>query len=325
MNGRMNRGMNGGMCQGVGGKMRGHINLRLNRYVALLLGATLVWGTTFPILKVVTNSLSGMEASALRFAIAALCMLPFALRAPKRAWIDGAALGALILFSYATQAYGLQFISSNRSAFLTSLNVLMVPALGFALGTPVAWRIVLAGCIACVGIGLMSWEGGSHLLADTATIAGAAGYALYAILLSQRAQRHAARDLASTQIIWMAVLGILCMLLTDWLPLGNLGNAGHSVDSGRSDSLLTLAARLEPQLLLGLAYLGVVATAGMLFIQAIAQRHVKAEQAALVFALEPVFAALFAWWLLAETMAWTAILGALLVLCAVVWSEWGNA
>jgi drug/metabolite transporter (DMT)-like permease len=74
-----------------------------------------------------------------------------------------------------------------------------------------------------------------------------------------------------------------------------------------------------------LAYLGVVATAGMLFIQAIAQRHVKAEQAALVFAMEPVFAALFAWWWLAETMAWTAILGALLVLCAVVWSEWGNA
>ena len=57
-------------------------------------------------------------------------MLPCTLRASRQAWIDGAVLGALVLVSYVAQAYGLQFISSNRSAFLTSLNVLMVLLLG---------------------------------------------------------------------------------------------------------------------------------------------------------------------------------------------------
>jgi drug/metabolite transporter (DMT)-like permease len=275
----------------------------------LLLLVTLVWGATFPVLKVATASLSGIETSALRFVIAAACMLPWALRASRRAWTDGALLGALVLTSYVAQAYGLQFISSNRSAFLTSLNVLMVPLFGLAFGNRIFLRIVLAAVLACVGIGLMSWDGGSNLVADLSTVAGAAGYALYVIVLSARAARHPARNLAATQIVWMAVLGTIWMICTDW-------------DTNR---LHTLAHRVSPEILLGLAYLGVVATAGMLFIQAIAQRHVSADKAAVIYAMEPVFAALFAWWWLSEGLSFKAALGGAIVVFAVVLSEWKSA
>ena len=94
--------------------------MRLDRYVLALLFATLVWGLTFPVLKVATASLSGIEVSALRFLIAALCMAPFALRVPAHTWRAGCVLGALVLITYVAQAFGLEFISSNRSAFLTS-------------------------------------------------------------------------------------------------------------------------------------------------------------------------------------------------------------
>jgi drug/metabolite transporter (DMT)-like permease len=80
----------------------------MNVHVFSLLFVTLVWGATFPVLKVATAQLSGIETSALRFLLAAVCMLPWALRAPKKAWRDGAVLGALVLFSYVAQAYGLQ-------------------------------------------------------------------------------------------------------------------------------------------------------------------------------------------------------------------------
>jgi drug/metabolite transporter (DMT)-like permease len=278
----------------------------MNISVLSLLFVTVVWGATFPVLKIATAQLSGIETSALRFVLAALCMLPWALRAPRKAWLDGAVLGGLVLFSYVAQAIGLQHISSNRSAFLTSLNVLMVPMLGVLFGKRLAWRVLLAAAIACVGIGLMSWEGGSNAFADAATVAGAAGYAFYVILLSERAGQHAARSLAATQIVWMAVLGVL------WMVVAAQG----------TDQLQTLGSRLNAEILWGLAYLGVVATAAMLFLQAQAQRHVSADKAALIYAMEPVFAALFAWIGLSESLSLRAALGAALVVLAVLYGEW---
>ena len=280
--------------------------LAMNIHVLSLLFVTVVWGATFPVLKIATAQLSGIETSALRFALAAVCMLPWALRAPRQAWKDGAVLGALVLFSYVAQAYGLQFISSNRSAFLTSLNVLMVPLLGMAFGNALQGRVVLAAVLACFGIGLMSWDGGADWVADASTVLGAAGYALYVILLSARAGRHEARTLAATQIIWMAVLGCLWMLL----------------DAQGTDKLSTLAGRVSSEIFWGLAYLGLVATAGMLFLQALAQRHVSADKAALIYAMEPVFAALFAWVWLHEGLSLRAAIGAAVVVFAVVFSEW---
>ncbi|MCX8520648.1 MAG: DMT family transporter [Rhodoferax sp.] len=275
-------------------------------HILSLLFVTLVWGATFPILKIATAQLSGIETSALRFALAALCMLPWALRAPRKAWQDGVVLGGLLLISYVAQAYGLQFISSNRSAFLTSLNVLMVPFLNLAFGNPLSWRVVAAAMLACVGIGLMSWDGGAHGVADVSTILSAAAYALYVILLSARAGRHDARSLAATQIVCMAVLGWLWML----------GAAQGS------DRMATLHLRLNAETLWGLAYLGLIATAGMLFLQAKAQRYVSADKAALIYAMEPVFAALFAWVWLHEGLGLRAAVGAVLVVFAVVFCEW---
>ena len=163
--------------------------------------------------------------------------------------------------------------------------------------------------MACTGIGLMSWEGGVHLLADAATVLGALAYAAYVILLSQRAGRHAARELAATQIVWMALLG------TAWMVAAAVG----------TDRLSTLPNRVNADVFAGLLYLGVVATAGMLFLQAMAQRHVSADKAALVYAMEPVFAALAAWLWLSEVLTLTAALGAVIVVGAVIFSEWNSA
>lgn len=277
---------------------------RLDRYVLALLFATLVWGVTFPILKIATARLSGVEVSALRFLIAALCMLPFVLRVPRHTWRDGLVLGSLVLVSYVGQAFGLEFISSNRSAFLTSLNVLMVPLLAWGLGARLGWVVFLAAVLACLGIGLMSFDGGAHWLADSTTVLGALAYAGYVLLLSGRAQSHVPHQLATAQMFCMALLGGLWML----------------ADSGMA-GLQTLPQRLDPQIVGGLLYLGVVASAGMFFLQAVAQRHVSAEKAAVIYAMEPVFAALFAWLWLAEVLTPRAAIGALIVVFAVVLSE----
>lgn len=273
--------------------------------VAMLLGVTLVWGTTFPLLKAASASLSGVEISAVRFCIAGLCMLPFAWGAPRQTWKDGVILGALALVSYVAQAFGLEYISSNRSAFLTALNVLMTPLLGLAFGASLSVVVLLAAGIALAGIGLMSWEGGAHLLGDSATVLCALAYALYVIVLSQRSSNHNSRQLAATQIVLMAAFALL------WV-LGS--GAIHP------DALLSLPARILPQLP-QLLYLGIIATAGMLFLQAVAQRQVPADKAAVIYAMEPVFAALFGWLWLNETLSMRAAIGGVMVVGAVIISE----
>ncbi|MDR3412810.1 MAG: DMT family transporter [Formivibrio sp.] len=275
----------------------------MNPNVLMLLGVTLVWGTTFPLLKAIAVDLSGVEISAIRFVLAAVCLLPFLRKTSRAVWRDGALLGGFALISYVAQAYGLQHISSNRSAFLTSLNVLMVPLLGFVFGRGLSWNALVAALLACLGIGLMSWEGGGNLRGDSATVLSALAYALYVIFLSQRAGRHDSRQLAATQITLMAVFGCVWM-----------------VASADTRTLVSLPVRMLSHLP-ALIYLGVVASAGMLFLQALAQRHVSAEKAAIVYAMEPVFAALFGWLWLSESLGVRGALGGVLVVMAMILSE----
>ena len=274
------------------------------RYPLILLLVTVAWGMTFPVLKVATGVLSGVEVTTLRFCIAAACMLPFVRGISFAAWRDGFWLGALALFSMAAQAYGLQFIASNRSAFLTSLNVLMVPLLGLLLGGRPSWLIFVAAALACLGIGMMSYDGEAHLLADAATLFAALAYAVYTMGMSARARLHKAVQLAAAQVWCMAAMGLVWMLL----------------DSGPA-RVLSLPAVINLEVWLGLLFLGALASAATFFLQALAQTHVSAEQAAIIYAMEPVFAALFAWVYLAEVMAPMAQAGAVVVVAAVVLSQ----
>jgi len=275
----------------------------MNLHALLLVLVTLVWGTTFPLLKSAAQHLSGLEISVLRFFVAALCMSPFVFKLNRAVWRDGALLGAVALISYVTQAFGLQYISSNRSAFLTSLNVLFVPLLAWIVGGKLSVKVILASVLACCGIALMSWEGGNNWTGDGATVLSALSYATYVLMLSRLSQRHAARSLATTQIIMMAVIGAVI------LPFEGM------------EHLASLPERLTP-VLPTILFLGAVATAGMLFLQAIGQQRVSAAKAALIFALEPAFASVFSWMWLGEQLSQRAALGGAIVVLAVVLSEW---
>jgi drug/metabolite transporter (DMT)-like permease len=277
----------------------------VNYGVGLLVLVTLVWGTTFPLVRAASADLNGLEITALRFVVASLCLLPFAWRASRGAWRDGATLGAIALVSYVAQAYGLGHISSNRSAFLTSTNILMVPLFSVAVGGRLKVQVVGAALLACLGIALMSWGDGGSPAGDCATLLGAVAYAIYVMLLSRRTQAHASVRLAATQVVTMAAVSVPLLLVMDL----------------HGGSLSTLPPRLSP-VLLSIVYLGAVASAGMLFFQAMGQRVVSASKAAVVYALEPVFAALFGWWWLRESMSTRALLGAGLVIVAVVVGEW---
>lgn len=263
-----------------------------------MLLTTLIWGTSFPLLKHTLDDLSPATILVTRFTIAAIAFFPWLHHLNSRLVRDGVLLGSIYFAECAMALVGLESISANRSAFLVSLNVLAVPLLSVFLGRHLSQRILLTAIIAIVGIGIMSWEGGGLGRGDWLTFACAIGVAIYILALEVIAPRHHTLSLVAVQLVTMAVLSSLWALPQLMQQLGSI--AAHS-------SVLL--------------YLGLVVTATPIWTQALAQRWVPSHEAALIYTLEPVFATFFSFLLLGEELGWRGIIGAGLILAATAMSQ----
>jgi len=109
-----------------------------NGILALLL-VTAVWGTTFPAMKAMSGDLQALEIISLRFAVACAVLWPFlrGVQAHELRW--GLLMGTVMFVATALQVSGLGLTSSNRNAFITGLNVVIVPC------WPPAWGSAWAG------------------------------------------------------------------------------------------------------------------------------------------------------------------------------------
>src|SRR6218665_3482533 len=112
-----------------------------------LLVVTVVWGTTFPAMKLLSQWLDALQIIWLRFAIALAVLVPLwrGMLRHERRW--GGALGLLLFLAFWLQIGGLARTSSNRNAFVTGLNVLVVPLNAMALwGRRYGWRLWATRC-----------------------------------------------------------------------------------------------------------------------------------------------------------------------------------
>ena len=266
--------------------------------VLLLIFTTLVWGTSFPTLKYLMGDLPAPIILAVRFSIAAIAFAPWLRQVNARVIRDGILLGSLYFGECAGTIVGLESISANRSAFIISLNVILVPIFAVALGRRLPLRAILAAGLAIVGIGILSWEGGGLQIGDWLTLGSAIGVAIYILLLEKIASRHATLPLVAVQLTTMSGLGLL-------LAVPQLAAQQGAI-----------ALHLPVFL-----YIGLMVTATPICTQAIAQRWVAAHETALLYTLEPVFAAVFSFLILGEQLGVRGLLGAALILVATLWSQ----
>jgi drug/metabolite transporter (DMT)-like permease len=241
----------------------------------VLLGVTFVWGATFVVIHDALYATSPFVFLSLRFALAALLCIPFlgAFRGGMRrreAW-DGANLGGLLALGFGLQTVGLVEISPARSAFLTSMYVVFTPLLALPILGRVPSRPTLAGLVfSLVGLGMMSWDGGGFTAGrgDWLTLACAVAFALQIVALDRAANRGDFRRLFVVQIVTASAL----------LPAG----------------LALEHVRLEPSWRLAgaIALTAGPATVGAFYLQSRFQPRTTPNRAAILFASEPVFAAL---------------------------------
>ncbi|MGH9518688.1 MAG: DMT family transporter, partial [Terriglobales bacterium] len=276
---------------------------------AALLAVTLIWGVTFPVVKAALAAASPLVFNAARMTLAALLLVavyrPGFARLRREVWIVGALMGLCLAIGYALQTAGLALISPSISAFLTSMNVVLVPlllALGWRrrLGWP-AWAGALLALLGLYFLLAPAAAASGNLLGESLTLACALAFAVQIVLLGEWAPRLGFRDLAVLQIVfaalftWLGVPALSAWEAPRWHP--------------------------TPALLGAVAATAVLATALAFTVQSWAQQFTPAAHAAVVFAFEPVFAWLAALWFWHEGLAWLQLLGAALILAAMLATE----
>jgi len=264
--------------------------------IVLLVIVTMIWGTTFVVVKEALDTISVPLLLALRFTLAAVLLMWAGW--DRRALVPALLLGLLSFAGFVTQTLGLSLTSASNAAFITGLSVILTPLVGRLFWRhSVAPRVFAAALVALSGLALITLRGGVAAIngGDLLVLVTALTYALYIVYLGEVADKARGAALAFMQHLPMALLA--------WLwALPQVGDL----------------VKVPLATYLAIAYLAVVATALVAIIQTYAQRVVPAHLAALVFVLEPAFAALFAYLTLGERLGALGWMGGGLMLLAMV-------
>lgn len=300
--------------------------------VLALLLTTLIWGTTFPAMKVLSDrELNATQIMVLRYSLASLALLPcwFGLTRSELRW--GMRLGVLVFAATWLGISGLSYTSSNRNAFVTGLSVLLVPLLGLLMGrraSPALWG---ACVLAWLGITLMYFEAQPWNVGDTLTLLGAVVYAVYILVVERAVYAPAASSSSpapdsrnaspsnttqAPRALRLATVQISVMALAACAAAVTHG-AWHSNLRGVWPS----SAQVQESWLI-LAYLAFIPSIIGISLHAWAQRRVDAFTATVVFGMEPLLAALAAWVWIGESLQAHAWLGVLLLVAALALSQW---
>lgn len=270
--------------------------------------ATLLWGATFLVTR---EALPGIAVAALllaRFGVATLILATVLYarggRLNRAALLPGLACGPLIAVSYMLQTGGLRETSAGSSAFLTCAGTLAAPFFAWLLLRQRPAREVFAGmALALAGSALLSWRPGFGLgRAETLTFLGAMAYALQLVIVARAAPNVNTLALTTAQL-----LGVTLCLLPFASVRAALALYANPATGWRVAYLMLGGTVVAPLLLVG------------------AQRELPTGRIALLFALEPVFAVIFAALLGGERFLAPWWAGAALILCAVLLAEWRAA
>ena len=277
------------------------------RYRLLIIAATIIWGSSFVIVKDVTNSMPPAWILAVRFTAAAIIMAMAFLKYRElyfeRSHVGfGLLFGLAMFLAYYTQTIGITDTTPGKNAFLTGTYCVIVPFLAWLLlrRRPNRYNIV-AAVLCIVGIGFISLDGSLTMrFGDAMTLVCAVFYALHIILVSQFAQGRNIYVLTMWQFVGVAAcslfVGGLFEPMPDW-------------------------AALPMDCWISLAYLAIACTTVALLFQNIGQAHLPPASAALLLSLEAVFGVTFSVALGAETLTLRIVFGFALVFAAIIISE----
>ena len=273
-----------------------------------LLGVSMVWGGTFPLIKVALRDSSPYAFLALRFLIATLILVVVFRKEVATTNRDtlkaGFLIGLFVFIGYITQTVGLKYTDASKSGFITGLYVVFTPVLAYPiLKATLSRKLVLAVLLASTGLFLLSGINPRDLsmnYGDFLTLVCAVAYAFSVVLISKYTKKHSISVLATTQVF---TTWIFCML--SWVIIEPFSLPTSTIAWGAIFFTAVFATAL--------AFLG----------QNFAQKRTTATKAAIIFTAEPIFAWIFSFATLGETLSQEGALGAALIVVGMFLSGFG--
>ena len=278
--------------------------------VIALLGATVIWGSAFIAQSVGMDKIGPFTFQAVRCFLAVVFLFPASALFSKgrpfwKSWADpalwrsGVICGLALFAASSLQQIGLVYTDAGKAGFLTAMYIVFVPFLGLFLGQRPGRNALMSLIPAIVGLYLLSCTSVSGInKGDVLLLLCAVAFSVQILLIDRHCAGLDGLKLNCIQALVAAVLSVPWALLTE------------TVDASRIASCW-----------LPLGYAGILSMGVAYTLQIVGQKRVAPSAAALLMSLESVFAALFGWLLLHETMTGAEELGCLLVFAAVVISQ----
>lgn len=286
---------------------------------ALLLMMTIIWGGTFVVVKESLNSFSPTFFVAVRFAAASIVLFPIVLvkvkKWDKKVFLPGFILGTFLSVGFVLQTAGLEFTSASRSGFITGTIVVMVPIFqtiiekrkptkGALIGIVfVFWGLLFLSSGGSSIFNFVSGFGSNFNLGDTLTLLCAGVFALQVVYIDIFSIKYDFWILLFVQLATVAVEGFLAALIFSAVNLEQI-RFGFS-------SYIWFA----------FFYTSVLATLVNIGLQTKFQKVVTPSKAGIIYSFEPVFAAIFAFFVLNEKITNFGFIGSALIFIGLIVSE----
>ncbi len=278
----------------------------MKQYIAdgMLLVTAIVWGSGFVITAIALEYLTAYQVMAGRFLLAAIILIVLfgyrLKRASKSVIWKGMLLGTILYIAFALQTVGLQYTTPSKNAFLTAVNVIIVPLIAFAVyKRRIDGYEIIGSIIAIVGIGFLSLQGSLTMnIGDALSLACAVAFAFDIFCTNLFVQKEDAIALTIIQFITAAFLGVLVVVSQGDIPTS-----------------------LEKEAIYSIVYLAIFSTTLAYLFQNVANQYTSATKAAIILSTESFFGMVLSVIFLHEVLTSRMVIGAVLILLAILIAE----
>ena len=274
----------------------------------LIILATIIWGSSFVVMKTSVDVLPTFWLLAIRFSASAIVLaivfLPRWKVCDKQYLIGGTVMGFCLFVAYTFQTYGLERTTPGKNAFFTAVYCVIVPFLYWFIAKRRPDKFNVLAAFLCIGgIALVSVTGSNASafnFGDVLTLIGGFFFACHIVAVSKYSEGRDIFILTTLQFASFAIFSWIGVLVTQTTVSPSVFNQ---------------------DLIWGLAYLVIFSSCGALLFQNIGQKYTAPATAAVLLSLEAPFGVLFSILLTDERPTALMFLGFALIFLAVVCSE----
>ena len=272
----------------------------------LLLTVAIAWGITFLMVQEAIDSTPVYSFLFFRFTLASILMFFIAYKylneISRKTILYGVVLGTFLFLAFATQTFGLTYSKSSVVAFITGLNVVCVPFLAyFIFKDKVRKNVFIASLVAVVGLYLLTMSGALSLgKGELLSLVCAFLFALHIIFTGKYSKEVNVYLLVLFQLITVSILSLVFSLIFD--------THTFTIDYNYAFYKAVIIT-------------AVFSTVYAFLIQTYMQQFTTPTKTAIIFSMEPVSAAVFAYFTVNEILSPAQITGAVLIICATLIAE----